>query len=270
MLNTFLAEQAEKEAHLKQQRFGKTKQTHDVAVQCACSRETSDVAVQTDLPDVMEDLKEQVRSLSKIVADLTELKAKEQLPIPLCDLVLSPDDNNNIPPETPPQVPSSINDSPTVHAEQPVNRIIPEPGQNLVPLMSPVNNYPLPQLRSPLTTITNNYQVSNSSTSLGPTDEQKRKVEAIVIMGSQMVQSAMAAVNILFSDEELANSNTGGCSGYLPLDTLKLNFLGTVLRNKYESSTFAEQWEDIKGKINTRCRGKRRTFLRRLQKQIRF
>lgn len=91
----------------------------------------------------MEDLKEQVRSLSKIVA---ELKAKEQLPIPLCDLVLSPDDNNNIPPEAPPQVPSSINDSPTVPAEQPVNRIVPAPGQNLVPLMSPVNNYPWPQL----------------------------------------------------------------------------------------------------------------------------
>lgn len=248
----------------------KTKQTHDVAVQCACSRETSDVALQTDLPDVMEDLREQIRSLSKIVTDLTELKAKEQLPIPLCDLVLSPDDNNNIPLEMPPQVPSSINDSPTVPAEQPVNRIVPAPGQNLVALTSPVNSYPWPQLRSPLTTITNNYQVSNSSTSLGPTDEQKRKVEAIVIVGSQMVQSAMAAVNVLFSDEELANSNTGGCSGYLPLHTLKLNFLGRVLHNKYESSTFAEQWEDIKGKINTRCRGKRRTFLRRLQKQIRF
>lgn len=132
-----------------------------------------------------------------------------------------------------------------------MNRTVPAPGQNLVPLTSPMNNYPQPQLQSPLTTITNNYQVSNSSASLGPTDEQKRKVQAIVIMGSQMVQSAMVSVNILFSDEELANSNTGGCSGYLPLDTLKLNFLGTVLRNKYESPTFGEQWEDIKGKINT-------------------
>ena len=116
------------------------------------------MAFQTDLPDVMEDLKEQVRSLSKIVADLTELEAKEQLPIPLCDLVLSPDHNNNIPPETPLQVPSSINDSPTVHAEQPVNLIVPAPGQNLVPLVSPVNNYPWPQLGSPLTMITNYYQ----------------------------------------------------------------------------------------------------------------
>ena len=97
MLNTFLAEQAEKEACLKQQRVMKTKQTHDVAVQCACSRETSDVALQTDLPDVMGDLREQIRSLSKIVTEVTELKANEQLPIPLCDLVLSPDDNNNIP-----------------------------------------------------------------------------------------------------------------------------------------------------------------------------
>ena len=157
-----------------------------------------------------------------------------------------------------------------VAAQQPVNGTVPAPGQNLVPLVSPVNNYPRPQMQSPLTMVTNTYQVSNSSASLGLTDEQKRKAEAIVIMGSQMVQSAMASVNVLFSDEELANSNTGGCNGYLPLDTLKLNFLGTVLRNKYESSTFAEQWEDIKGKINTRWRGKRRTFLRRLQKQIRF
>ena len=260
MLHAFLTEQAEKEARLKQQRVVKTKQIPDVAVQtlevavqtpevavqttdvavqtldvavqtpdeavwCACSRQTSDMAVQTDLPDVMEDLKEQVRSLTKIVAELTELKAKEWLPIPLCDLVLSPDDNSNIPLETPLQVPTSINDSPMVPAEQPVNRTVPAAGQNLVPLTSPVNYHPRPQLRSPLATITNNYQVSNSSAGLGPTDEQKRKVEAIVIMGSQMVQSAMASVNVLFSDEELANSNTVGCSGYLPLDTLKLNFL---------------------------------------------
>ena len=265
MLNALLAEQAETEARLKQQRVMKTRQTTDVAVQCGCSQQTSDAAVQTELPDVMEDLKGQVRSLTKIVEELTELKAKERLPIPLRDLVLSPDDNSDVPLETPLQAPSSINDSPMVAAEQPVNGTVPAPGQNLVPLVSPVNNYPWPQMSSPLTTITNTYQVSNSSASLGLTDEQKRKVEAIVIMGSQMVHSAMASVNVLFSDEELANSNTGGCNGYLPLDTLKL-----VLRNKYESSTFAEQWEDIKGKINTRCRGKRRTFLRMLQKQIRF
>ena len=110
MLNAFLAEQAEKEACLKQQQFVKNSQITDVAVPCPCSQQTSDVAVQTDLPDVMEDLKEQVRSLTKIVAELTELNAKERSPIPLCDLVLSPDDNRIIPLETPLRALSSIND----------------------------------------------------------------------------------------------------------------------------------------------------------------
>ena len=49
--------------------------TREVAVQCANSRQTSEAAVQTDIPDIMEDLKEQVKSLTKIVAELTELKA---------------------------------------------------------------------------------------------------------------------------------------------------------------------------------------------------
>ena len=89
-------------------------------------------------------------------------------------------------------------------------------------------------------------------------------------MGTQMVPSAMACVNVLFSDEELANGNTASSNGYRPLDNLKLRFLASVLRHKYESPMFTEQWEDVKAKINTGCRGKRRTVLRRLQRQINF
>ena len=100
--------------------------------------------------------------------------------------------------------------------------------------------------------------------------EAIRKGAAIVLMSSQMVPSAMAAVNVLFSEEELANGNTSGTNGYKKLDGLKLCFLQSVLRRKHESETFTENWEYIKVKINTRCRGKRRTFLRRLQKQIDF
>ena len=105
---------------------------------------------------------------------------------------------------------------------------------------------PYPQLRSPLSTIDTNAQVTFNSIDRGPTDDLKRKVEAIVLMSSQMVASAMAAVNVLFSEEELANGNTSGTNGYKKLDGLKLRFLQSVLRQKHESQTFTEDWEDIK------------------------
>ena len=104
---------------------------------------------------------------------------------------------------------------------------------------------PYPQLRSPLSAIDNNAQLVFNSIHNGPTDDQKRKVEAIVLMSSKMVPSAMAAVNELFSEEELANGNTSGMNGYKKLDGLKLRFLQSVLRPKHESETFTEDWEDI-------------------------
>ena len=95
-------------------------------------------------------------------------------------------------------------------------------------------------------------------------------MEAIVILGKEMISSAMVCVDALFSDEELANSNTSGSNGYRELDNLRLRFLMSVLRQKYESPVFMKQWEDVKSKINTRCRGKRRPVQRRLQKQVNF
>ena len=71
-------EQNEREAYLKQQHLGNSKQKKKkLAIQCdrqenADSKLTSQIAVQTDFPDdAMEDLREQVRKLTKIVADLT-------------------------------------------------------------------------------------------------------------------------------------------------------------------------------------------------------
>ena len=80
----------------------------------------------------------------------------------------------------------------------------------------------------------------------------------------------MACIDTLFSDEELDNSNTSGSNGYRELDNMKLCFLMSVLRQKYESPMFMKQWEDVKSRMNTRCRGKRRTVQRRLQKQVNF
>ena len=61
-----------------------------------------------------------------------------------------------------------------------------------------------------------------------------------------MVSSAMACIDALFSDEELANCNTSGSNGYRELDNLKLRFLMSVLRQKYEYPLFMKQWEDVK------------------------
>lgn len=62
MLQTFIAEQEERQARLKQQGAPRPKSKH-AGVQCdwdnaVAPRQTSDVAVQTDFVDVMEDLRE--------------------------------------------------------------------------------------------------------------------------------------------------------------------------------------------------------------------
>ena len=75
MLNTLVAEQAEKQARLKQLQLDKAM----VQTVQSETRQTADAAVQTDFPDIMEDLKKQVASLTNIVAELTEFKAKQTL-----------------------------------------------------------------------------------------------------------------------------------------------------------------------------------------------
>ena len=320
-MNTFLAEQAEKQTRLRQLRVGQAVvKTKEVSVQCAVQTEpkqTAEAAVQTDFPaaDIMEDLKRQVDSLSKIVEELTQFKAQETLkhtPSPfsdretLCDIsdiinqdplavnqsLLVPDLSVNRAVPASDKFPSAVNqpllvsdssvnrlpasdkfpsavNQPLLVPDTSVNRAVPASSQSrFIPQLSPAN--PHPQLRSPLSTIDSNAQLVFSSVGRGPTDEQKRKVEAIVIMSAQMIPAAMACINVLFSEEELANGNTSGSNGYKKLDNLKLCFLESVLRQKYDSDTFREKWEDVKVKINTRCRGKRRTVLRRLQRQIDF
>jgi len=81
--------------------------------------------------------------------------------------VLFPDDNSSIPSETPPEIPSSTDNTPIVAPEQPVHRTVSVTGQNLsVQLTSSINTCPRTQLRSPLATIANNHQVTSSSSNL--------------------------------------------------------------------------------------------------------
>lgn len=109
------------------------------------------------------------------------------------DLTFIYQDDDNFVEETPPQAPPAAITSPV---------IVPEP-QVPQPVSAPLSlhNYPRPQMQSPLSTIDRNSQVFFTSPSLGPSDQQKQKVEAIVV--KEMISSAMACVDALFSDEEL-------------------------------------------------------------------
>ena len=94
-----------------------------------------------------------------------------------------------------------------------------------------------PSLRSPLSTIDQNAPfVQRRYSSHGPTDDHWRKVESIVSFGSNIITTAMACIDGLFTDEELANGNTSGSNGYRQLDELKLLFLESTLRRKFEKT----------------------------------
>ena len=126
-------------------------------------------------------------------------------------------------------------------------------------------------LRSPPSTIDQNapiVQCRHSSHSL--TDDNRRKVESIVSFGGNIITTTMTCIDVLYTDEGLADGNTSGSNGHQQLDELKLLFLESALRQKFESPVFTSQWEGVRTRINTTCRGKRRTVIRRLQKTTNF
>lgn len=120
--------------------------------------------------------------------------------------------------------------------------------------------------RCPLANVQQNNQIVCSG--YGPSDEQRKKVEAAVLMGTQMPTVALACVEILFSESELANSNTAGSFSYQKLDDKKIRFLMSVLHQNFDSHSFYEYWENVCMKINSKCRGKRRTVVKRLKQQL--
>ena len=138
----------------------------------------------------MEELQDQVKSLTKIVAELTKIKAREKVPslsvLSKSHLAFINQEDDDVIEETPPQAPPSAITSPI---------IVPEP-QVPQPLSAPLSlpTHPPPQVRSPLSTIDSNSQLFCSFPNLGPSDQQKQKVEAIVVLGKEMVSSAMAYI----------------------------------------------------------------------------
>ena len=68
----------------------------------------------------------------------------------------------------------------------------------------------------------------------------------------------------------MARCNGSGTKGFHRLDSGKLGFLVSVLQRKFDSPCFSEQWDQIAARINTKCRGKRRTLIHRLKKTSLF
>ena len=130
-----------------------------------------------------------------------------------------------------------------------VERPNPQTHQVLVTNSSPVTY----SSRPPLAAIQQNRQINTSLQ--GPTVEQRRQVEAILLMGKEMSTTALVCGDVLFTENELANGNTGGMFGCAKLDEHKLSFLCSRLRQKFESPSFTGQCDNVRTKINSKCRG---------------
>ena len=176
MLIEFTRKRDENQAQLKQQHINSEKAKTTKTASIECDRldvlKKSDVAVQTKFPDIMDDLKEQIRQLTKIVADLTSLENRHQSKVCAHQLndedILSDSLSDVLPfdvelssyqpvPETPPEPPSMTLNVPLAVVNS--GAMLP-----LLPLP--------PSVRSPLSTIDQNVPlVQCGYCSQGPTDD---------------------------------------------------------------------------------------------------
>lgn len=273
-MEEFLKEQNQKEAGLKIKRSEPPKlQTVEAGVQCgsAISKQTANASVQTDYYDVTGELKEQVRNLTEVVKQLTALKCIHQHDPNTPNSPLLEDDQlldtamdvirdfYQNPTPSPPQESAS-----TVHESRPIR---PPVRLNDNEELSPVCLSQATRPRQPLMSMDQNIiHQPLLVTSHGPTDEQRRKVTAIVDFGNDVSTTALACVDVLFTDDEMAKGNVSGSKGFQQLDSSKLRFLISLLQRKFDSPSFSEEWTQIVARINTKCRGKRRTLIQRLKK----
>ena len=111
-----------------------------------------------------------------------------------------------------------------------ITSVPPLAAASMITRTSSFSRPPLSISRVSLASIPQNQQLQNPQP--GPTEEQQKKVEAIVALGSQMSTTAMACVDVLFSDRELANGNTARTFGFEKLNEEKMRFLSSILRYK--------------------------------------
>ena len=266
MLHAFLAEQQERQVNLKQQRENKMvhdlpkSKTRDASVQFApVQRQSANAGVQIDLSgDVVQELKEQVLNLTKIVSELTAYKAQTQT-------VQVSEDAKKLPRGSllTELLSDSMSDLQELCPDSYENPSAATPETSLPGLTSCYNSSPFGYPpRAPLRAIQENGVMNNLPC---PTEQQRQNVDTIIFRGTQMSTTALACVDVLFTEAELANGNTGGTFGYEKLDERKIRYLSSALRQKFDSPSFQSQWEAVHAKINSKCRGKRRTVINRLK-----
>ena len=106
------------------------------------------------------------------------------------------------------------------------------------------------------------------SRSHSPTDAQRTEVTKIVAKGTDMRTAALASIDVLFTDDEMARCNTSGTKGFHQLDSGELGFLVSVLQKNFDSPFFCEQWNQVATRIITKCRGKRGNLIHRLNTKM--
>ena len=283
LLAEFLNEQNQKQAKLKRRRTRDQRvETSEASVQCHISmRSTVDGSVQTDHYDLTTELRQQILNLTEVVKQLTALGCLHQHePKPAASPLF--DEDSDFPTLDSEAVASLMGfcSSPTVQTSQETATSSIQPSESQCPVLSTISQihreslspvFP-PQVappRPPLQPVDQNV-IPLVSSSHGPTDEQRAKVTSIVATGTDISTAALACVDVLFTDDEMARCNTSGTKGFQQLDRAKLGFLVSVLQRKFDSTCFSEQWNQIAVRINTKCRGKRRTLIHRLKKTSLF
>ena len=78
------------------------------------------------------------------------------------------------------------------------------------------------------------------SRSHSPTDAQRTEVTTIVAKGTDMCTAALASVDVLFTDDEMARCNTSGTKGFHRLDSGELGFLVSVLQKVLKKVLFTD------------------------------
>ena len=259
-------------------------ETSETSVQChisICPHATADASVQTDHYDMTTEFRQQILNLTEVVKQLTALKCLHQHEPKPAALPLF-DEDSDFPTLDSEAVANLMGFSsrPTVQTSQEIATSSIDPSESQRPVLStfrPIHRENLspvfsPQLappRPPLQPVDQNV-IPLVPSSHGPTDEQRTKVTSIVAAATDMSTAALACVDVLFTDDEMARCNTSGTKGFQQLDSAKLGFLVSVLQRKFDSTCFSEQWNQIAVRINTKCRGKRRTLIHRLKKTSLF
>ncbi|KAJ7394797.1 hypothetical protein OS493_000631 [Desmophyllum pertusum] len=240
LLAEFLKEQSQKQADLKKKRSEQPKvQTAEASVQCGRSvvlKRTADASVQTDHYDVTRELKEQVQNLTEVVKQLTALKCihQHEPKIPSSPLF---EDDQLLDTALDPALASVIRRI-SQHSRRVSANSTPV-GANNYEDLSPVYHHQVTLPRQPLVSVDQNI-VPLTLTSHGPTDEQRRKVGAIIDLGTDLSMTALACVDVLFTDDEMAKGNVSGSKGFQQLDMSKLHFLISLLQRKFDSPSFSE------------------------------